>query len=83
VSAGADNCRTGRLRQPLILKSRLDTTEVQAIDTHLVCHRLIANNVGGGEPLQLDPVSGWTATLTLAVALDLNRPRPELGRGRA
>jgi hypothetical protein len=32
---------------------------------------LIANNVGGGEPLQLDPVNAWTATLILAVALDL------------
>ena len=31
----------------------------------------IANNVGGHEPLQLDPVNGWTATLILAVALDL------------
>jgi hypothetical protein len=32
---------------------------------------LIANNVGGNEPLVLDPVNGWTATLILAVALDL------------
>ena len=32
---------------------------------------LIANNVGGSEPLGLDPVNGWTATLILAVALDL------------
>ncbi len=32
---------------------------------------LIANNVGGHEPLALDPVNGWTATLILAVALDL------------
>jgi hypothetical protein len=32
---------------------------------------LIANNVGGNEPLLLDPVNGWTGTLILAVALDL------------
>ena len=34
---------------------------------------LIANNVGGGEPLALDPVNVWTATLILAMALDLGR----------
>jgi hypothetical protein len=33
---------------------------------------LIANNVGGNEPLILDPVNGWTATLILALALDLS-----------
>jgi hypothetical protein len=32
---------------------------------------LIANNVGGNEPLVLDPVNGWVGTLILAVALDL------------
>lgn len=32
---------------------------------------LIANNVDGNEPLVLDPVNGWMATLILAVALDL------------
>jgi hypothetical protein len=31
----------------------------------------IANNVGGHEPLLLDPVNAWTATLILALALDL------------
>jgi hypothetical protein len=35
---------------------------------------LIANNVGGGEPLELAPVNAWVATLILAVALDINRP---------
>lgn len=44
---------------------------------------LVANVVGDPEPLQLDPVNIWTGTLILAVALDLNRPRPELGRGRS
>jgi hypothetical protein len=34
---------------------------------------LIANNVGGGEPLDADPVNAWLATLILAVALDLAR----------
>jgi hypothetical protein len=32
---------------------------------------LIANNVGGREPLTLDPVNAWVATLILAIALDL------------
>ena len=32
---------------------------------------LVANLIGGDEPLRLDPVNGWTATLILAVALDL------------
>jgi hypothetical protein len=34
---------------------------------------LIANNVGGHEPLLADPVNAWTATLIAAVALDLGR----------
>lgn len=41
---------------------------------------LVANLIGGNEPLALDPVNGWTATLILAVALDLNRPLA-MGRG--
>ena len=32
---------------------------------------LIANNVGGHEPLLLDPVNAWMATLILAIGLDL------------
>lgn len=44
---------------------------------------LIATIIGGSEPLELDPVNGWTATLVLAVALDLNRPRPEWARGKS
>lgn len=32
---------------------------------------LIANNLGGDEPLRLDPVNIWAATLILAFALDL------------
>lgn len=41
---------------------------------------LIANNVGRNEPLTFDPMNAWAAILIIAVALDLNRPRPELGR---
>lgn len=33
---------------------------------------LIANNLGGNEPLILDPVNGWTGTLILALAHDLS-----------
>jgi len=32
---------------------------------------LIANNVGGHEPLLVNPVNAWAATLILAIALDL------------
>lgn len=46
---------------------------------------LIANNVGGNEPLAADPVNVWAATLVLAVALDLNRPHIDFAarRGQA
>jgi hypothetical protein len=44
---------------------------------------LIANNVGGSEPLEFDPVKFWAAALVLTVAIDLNRPRPELGPRKA
>ena len=33
---------------------------------------LIANNVGGTEPLLANPVNVWAGTLILAVALDLS-----------
>jgi hypothetical protein len=36
---------------------------------------LIANNVGGPEPLELAPVNFWTGSLILAIALDINRPQ--------
>lgn len=44
---------------------------------------LIADNVGDNEPLVLDPVNAWTATLILAIALDLSaaHARPP-GRSR-
>jgi hypothetical protein len=32
---------------------------------------LIANNIGDHKPLLVDPVNAWTATLILAIALDL------------
>jgi hypothetical protein len=36
---------------------------------------LIANNVGGTEPLTFDPVNAWAATLIAVIALDINRPQ--------
>ncbi|MFY9264914.1 MAG: hypothetical protein WAO61_05765 [Solirubrobacterales bacterium] len=44
---------------------------------------LIANNVGAGEPLALDPVNAWTATLILAIALDLGKQTAGVGPGTA
>jgi hypothetical protein len=41
----------------------------------------ICNLIGGDEPLKLDPVNGWTATLIIAAALDINRPQWGPGRG--
>lgn len=43
---------------------------------------LIANNVGGHEPLVADPVNWWLGTLILAVALDLSaaHARPAANR---
>lgn len=43
---------------------------------------LIANEVGAHEPLLLNPVNGWTATLILAVALDLGRQGVVPGKRR-
>ena len=42
---------------------------------------LIANPIGDREPLLVDPLNWWTATLILAVALDLGRQHaPDLGK---
>jgi hypothetical protein len=41
---------------------------------------LVANNVGAHEPLAIDPVNVWAATLILAVALDLGRAGGVPGR---
>ena len=42
---------------------------------------LIADLIGDREPLLVDPVNWWTATLILAVALDLGRQHaPERSR---
>lgn len=44
---------------------------------------LIANTIGDNEPLTLDPVNVWAATLILALALDLGRQHaPGLGAPR-
>ena len=34
---------------------------------------VISDHIGSHEPLRLDPVNVWVATLLLAVALDLGR----------
>lgn len=41
---------------------------------------LIADNVGGHEPLLVNPVNAWVATLILAVALDLGASHANPGR---
>ena len=42
---------------------------------------LIADNVGDREPLLVDRVNWWAATLIAAVALDLGRQHtPDLGK---
>jgi hypothetical protein len=43
---------------------------------------LIANNVGGAEPLVLDPVNAWLATLILAIGLDLGAAHATRGATR-
>jgi hypothetical protein len=43
---------------------------------------LIANNIGDHEPLTFDPLNVWAATLILAIALDINRPRVMSRRGK-
>jgi len=40
---------------------------------------LIANNVGTHEPLLFNPVNAWTATLILAIALDLGASHARIG----
>jgi hypothetical protein len=42
---------------------------------------LVCNTIGDHEVLRLDPPNLWTATLILAVAVDLNRPQVA-GRGK-
>jgi hypothetical protein len=43
---------------------------------------LVANNVGGHEPLVADPVNAWLGTLILAVALDLSAAHATRGMAR-
>lgn len=38
--------------------------------------------IAGHDGLRLDPVNVWTATLILAVALDINRPSVMSRRGK-
>ena len=42
----------------------------------------IADQVGGREPLMLNPVNAWTATLILALALDLGAAHTRGSRTR-
>jgi hypothetical protein len=41
---------------------------------------LIANTIDGNEPLLLDPVNAWTATLILAIAMDFGASHAYKGR---
>ncbi len=41
---------------------------------------LIANTIGGHEPLLTDPVNAWMGTLILVVALDLAAAHATRGR---
>lgn len=40
----------------------------------------IADRIGGPEPLLLNPVNAWVATLILAIALDLGSAHARGGR---
>ncbi|HLI33220.1 MAG TPA: hypothetical protein VKU89_10860 [Solirubrobacteraceae bacterium] len=42
----------------------------------------IVDQVSGRQPLLLDPVNAWTATLILALALDLSAANARGARGR-
>ena len=44
---------------------------------------LVANNIGAHEPLLFNPVNGWTATLILAIALDLGAAHARGGQKSA
>ena len=44
---------------------------------------LIANNIGGHEPLVANPVNAWTGTLILAIALDLSAAHATRGGVRS
>jgi hypothetical protein len=41
---------------------------------------LIANSIGTHEPLLFDPVNGWTATLILAIGLDLSAAHTRINK---
>jgi hypothetical protein len=57
-----------------LARGRLSSSRVESDDMTFIWFIvwLIANNVGDNEPLALDPVNAWVATLILAVALDLS-----------
>jgi hypothetical protein len=66
-------CGPARMTAPLA-RGRLSSSRVESDDMTFIWFIvwLIANNVGDNEPLALDPVNAWVATLILAVALDLS-----------
>jgi hypothetical protein len=43
---------------------------------------VIANNVGGHEPLLLDPVNFWVGALIVCIALDLSAAHARAGSRR-
>jgi len=71
--ATLDGERSVAWRDPLLEDDPLDREEDRVTILWFLIW-LIANNVGGHEPLIGDPVNAWTATLILAAALDFARP---------
>jgi hypothetical protein len=68
----------GRTRRLRLAAPPLDTREARMAIAWFVIW-FVANLVGGDEALKLDPVNAWTATLILALALDINRPKGWMG----
>ena len=62
---------SARQARNLQLGSRPEVNAVMTLLWFLIW--LIANNVGGHEPLTFDPVNAWTGTLLLTIALDLGK----------
>lgn len=42
----------------------------------------VANQIGAPEPLRLDPMNAWAATLILAIGLDLSTSRARMAKKR-
>jgi len=77
-------CRFVAFCRELILRSTVDPKEGRHPVTVIwFVIWFIADHVGDREPLVIDPVNVWAATLILAAALDINRPRVGGRRGRS